>query len=606
MNVTLAIIVITSGKRDTMRRIFILFMLFMLISACSNVGEDEKQTLDEDKSAESTQEVDTTFNKDELQAITNESFLLSEEKLQNLFVLGKVWGYLKYYHPNVANGVYDWDQQLFDNIPNIMNASSSHDRDAALTDWISSLGDFKQGTAEPPQNVAIMTSVDLEWISDLQLSDELASMLTDVKEAKRENTSHYATLNPDAMRVAFQNEKNVWDSYPSTENRLLALYRYWNMIEYFSPFKHLIDEDWDNVLQSFIPKMIKAEDELTYKLAILELIATLNDTHASYAGDAVIEKFWGLRYASVILSIIEDKAVVTGYYNEELGKKSGLMIGDIINKVNNKTVEEIRSEKMKYISGSNETARLLDLSQKLLRSNEDSIMIEYERNGNIGTTEIAVYSKAQAGVEKYDPYRQNIDFYQKMNDNIVYLYPASPGTHDLTVIKSDLMNSKGIIIDLRSYPAYATLQALAELLISPDTPAFQRSIASVEQPGTFYIDGFDTPAVANEYYKGKVVLLVNEISWSRAEYAALVLSAAPNATVIGSTTAGSPGDTSQIILPGNVSTLITGVAYMHPDGTETQGAGIVPDLYVTPTIEGIRANRDEVLEKAIDFLASSQ
>jgi hypothetical protein len=32
--------------------------------------------------------------------------------------------------------------------------------------------------------------------------------------------------------------------------------------------------------------------------------------------------------------------------------------------------------------------------------------------------------------------------------------------------------------------------------------------------------------------------------------------------------------------------------------------GIQPDVFVEPTIEGIRAGRDEVLEKALEYLNS--
>ena len=44
---------------------------------------------------------------------------------------------------------------------------------------------------------------------------------------------------------------------------------------------------------------------------------------------------------------------------------------------------------------------------------------------------------------------------------------------------------------------------------------------------------------------------------------------------------------------------IKGPGVYYPDGRETQRIGIVPDLEVRPTIAGIRAGRDEVLEAAV-------
>jgi C-terminal processing protease CtpA/Prc len=40
----------------------------------------------------------------------------------------------------------------------------------------------------------------------------------------------------------------------------------------------------------------------------------------------------------------------------------------------------------------------------------------------------------------------------------------------------------------------------------------------------------------------------------------------------------------------------------YPDGEETQRIGIVPDIEVKPTIQGIREGRDELMEKAIEII----
>jgi len=56
---------------------------------------------------------------------------------------------------------------------------------------------------------------------------------------------------------------------------------------------------------------------------------------------------------------------------------------------------------------------------------------------------------------------------------------------------------------------------------------------------------------------------------------------------------------SRIPLPGNLEGMISGIGVFYPDGTPTQRVGIVPDLTVRPTIEGIRAGRDEVLEAGV-------
>jgi C-terminal processing protease CtpA/Prc len=45
--------------------------------------------------------------------------------------------------------------------------------------------------------------------------------------------------------------------------------------------------------------------------------------------------------------------------------------------------------------------------------------------------------------------------------------------------------------------------------------------------------------------------------------------------------------------------MISGIGVFYPDKTPTQRVGIIPDIEARPTIRGITAGRDEVLEVAL-------
>ena len=96
-----------------------------------------------------------------------------------------------------------------------------------------------------------------------------------------------------------------------------------------------------------------------------------------------------------------------------------------------------------------------------------------------------------------------------------------------------------------------------------------------------------------------VVILIDEISQSQSEYTAMALRASPNARIVGSTTAGADGNVTPIPLPGGLRSMISGIGVFYPDKRPTQRTGIIPDVEVRPTIEGIRDGRDEVLESAL-------
>ena len=57
-----------------------------------------------------------------------------------------------------------------------------------------------------------------------------------------------------------------------------------------------------------------------------------------------------------------------------------------------------------------------------------------------------------------------------------------------------------------------------------------------------------------------------------------------------------------IQLPGGIEARITGIGAYNPDGSETQRVGILPDVYIRPTIEGMQSGRDEVFEAALEWL----
>jgi C-terminal processing protease CtpA/Prc len=71
------------------------------------------------------------------------------------------------------------------------------------------------------------------------------------------------------------------------------------------------------------------------------------------------------------------------------------------------------------------------------------------------------------------------------------------------------------------------------------------------------------------------------------------------ATLVGEPTAGTNGDVNTFAVPGGFDVRFTGLRTSAPDGSTIQGHGIVPDQVVHPTLEGIRAGRDEILEAAI-------
>ena len=528
---------------------------------------------------------------------------LSPDNITDLALLGKVWGFLKYYHPAVANGEYNWDYELFRALSAILHCKNPAERNDALSKWIDRLGKVNARADVSNERAEIKLSPDLRWIDKKYLGDTLSAQLATIRDTKRTGDNYYISMHPNVGNPNFKNELHYATiKYPDAGFRLLCLYRYWNMIQYFFPYKNLLEEDWNNVLTEMIPTFFGAASELEYKKAALALIARVHDTHANiYSQEQALDTFWGVRFAPVKISFIENKPVVTGYYDTVLAGNTGLHRGDIIEAINNRNVEDIIKEQLPLTPASNYPTQLRNLSGRLLRTNDSVLSISYRRGNDVTTAAIHCYPRQQIN---YSAASKSIDTcFKIIAPGISYLNPDYLKNSYLPAIWPEMEKTKGLVIDFRSYPADFLVFTLSKYLQPEKTPFVKFSNGSVASPGLFTMQqNVFVGGSGKKTYKGKIVIIVNETTQSSAEYHTMAFRTAPGAVVIGSTTAGADGNVSEIILPGGIRTMISGIGVYYPDGKETQRIGIVPDVEVKPTIKGITEGKDELLDKAIAII----
>lgn len=178
--------------------------------------------------------------------------------------------------------------------------------------------------------------------------------------------------------------------------------------------------------------------------------------------------------------------------------------------------------------------------------------------------------------------------FELLDGNIGYITLRSLKKEETDSVMALFKGTKEIVIDIRNYPNTFVPFTLGQYFISSSTPFVKFTKGNPDNPGEFvFTKPLEIPSAA-KMYQGKLVVLVNQFSQSQAEYTTMAFRAGENTTVIGSTTAGADGNVSSIYLPGGLSTSISGIGVYYPNGTETQRVGIVPDIEVKPTIEGIK------------------
>ena len=522
--------------------------------------------------------------------------------VENLAVLGRVWGFVKYHHPRVRAGDVNFDYELFRVLPAVLEATDRTSANLAMAGWLSDLGDPDEcdPCAELPVDLHLTPNTD--WIRDLHLvGPVLGERLQLIQERRPTDNEHYYVSHaPGVGNPDFSNETSYREQpLPDPGFRLLSLFRFWNIIEYWFPYRDLIGDHWETILTEFIPQILSAETEEEYRLTMMEITARVNDTHANLWANLDLRPPRGTFNLPVILRFIEGKAVVTGFSESILGPATGLGIGDIIEEIDGSPVDSLVAAWSPLYSASNQPTRLRDIARNLTKGDPGPVQIRGERaNGTFTLTakRVAIDLLDGAAGRTHD---LPGDAFQMLSEEVAYLKLSSVVAADIQEYVTQASGAEVLVVDVRNYPSEFVVFALGGRLVT-ETREFARfTHGDGANPGAFLW----TPPVSlrplQPHFPGTIVVLIDEVSQSQAEYTTMALRAAPNAIVVGSTTAGADGNISPIPLPGGINSMISGIGVFYPDGTPTQRVGIVPDIEFSPTIEGIRAGRDEVLEAAV-------
>jgi C-terminal processing protease CtpA/Prc len=268
--------------------------------------------------------------------------------------------------------------------------------------------------------------------------------------------------------------------------------------------------------------------------------------------------------------------------------------GDVVVAIDGQPVDSLIDAWLPVYAASNRITQLRDIANFMGRGQCGPGRLTVERGGERHDIALA----REPGPPPTGARDRPGDTFQLLSKDVAYLKLSSVKTLEVAEYLRRAKGTRGLVIDIRNYPSAFMVFALGDHLVRQPTPFVRFTVGQLANPGTFVMADPLRLQPESPTYRGKVVVLVDASTESSAEYTAMAFRAA-GAVVVGSTTAGADGDMSHIRLPGDMDSRFSGIGVFYPDGTPTQRVGIVPDIVVRPTIAGIRAGRDEVLETAI-------
>jgi len=517
---------------------------------------------------------------------------------QRLYHACKAWGHVKYYHTEVANGNVNWDSVLLVSANSFKTAPDNAAFNDSLLVMINKAGVMATSAVLMPVMVdSICNNTDMSWINSQPFSTEVRAALDTIR-ARFRPQSHvlvgeaWAGGNPtfDADNKFYSEE-----DYPNESKRILALFRYWNIINYFYPYKKIMDQNWDTTLVEFVPQIVPANTALSYHLAFREFTNRINDSH-SYMFSPTYNSWNGRIYPPFLARYIENKMVITYV----MPTVTDIHIGDVITKMDGIEIDHYRDSLRKYAHGSNDVEIESNLNQLVMKGTKGGFQITVSNGVNENTFTLmrdTTYNDYIIANNNVNPTWKDTLLNNDCRFGIVDM--AKLQTTDVLTMFNNLWDTDAIIFDIRNYPN-GTLWNIVNSLFESPIHIANFTYPDIKFPGRQYWGEEHIGTGMSSPYNGKIILLFDERTQSQAEYTCMGLEQFPGALKIGSTTSAADGNVALIYLPGKIGAYATFLGTYYPDYTPTQRVGIIPDIEVLPTILGIRSGRDEVMETALN------
>ncbi|MFI5078914.1 MAG: S41 family peptidase, partial [Vicinamibacteria bacterium] len=192
----------------------------------------------------------------------------------------------------------------------------------------------------------------------------------------------------------------------------------------------------------------------------------------------------------------------------------------------------------------------------------------------------------------------------EMEPGLWYVDLTRASMADVTSRLDALAVARGVVFDVRGYPTDAGAGILPHLLDAPETDRWMH-VAKIVGPfgeaAGWFDFGWDLKPAA-PHIAGRVVFLTDGSAISYAESVMGYVADRHLATIVGRPTAGTNGNVASFVTPSGFRVSFTGMRVTRHDGRSPHHlVGVEPDVALAPTLAGIRAGRDEVLERGVQL-----
>ena len=439
--------------------------------------------------------------------------------------------------------------------------------------------------------------------------------------------------------VAVASENNQSPTGLTDEQKLYGLSLFWKEASYnFAHWESSGVIDWDATYQDYIPRVLAARNDFEYYRELQRFCALLKDGHTNvWMPPGLFKRY--MDRLPFLMTEVSERAIVR---NVDVLLADQIPIGSEILEIDGKPVQSMVEEDIIPLISTSAPHMYWETAVRSLSSVGAGILF-----GPKGSTAHLKIQKPDGQTGEInvprDHYERKVGWlvpttkvpiseFRMLDDRVAYMalnsFSSSEIVDEFRAKLPDLSAASAIIIDLRENGGGNSNNSSAivgHFTAEPFKGASWRTPIhdAVYRAWGKVSDQYPSLEKYKDYYYGHVyrsveatehqpsdgiklstptLVLIGRKTASAAEDFLIMADDIDHLTTMGEPTHGSTGQPLSLELPGGGTARISAKRDFYPDGREFIGLGVQPDILVQSTVDDIRAGRDAVLEKALDYL----
>ena len=397
------------------------------------------------------------------------------------------------------------------------------------------------------------------------------------------------TIVPDSLKTPRALAVNERFTANDRATRLADVARAWSLFEHFYPYFDVVQTDWPAARAAALRTAATDAGTGAFQATLGRLIAALHDGHGFVSPAlrvvAAPDVQFGWADGRIFVTAVGDSAAA-----------NGVRRGDELLAVDRRRPDSLLAEASTRISGA---------TKQWVRTRALAALLA----GDFGTSVRARLRGADGTVREVSLARASLpastdgrpDKIADLAPGVIYVDLGRITDADFAAALPRLEQARGIVFDMRGYPSRVNTPSILAHLTDTVIHSAHFEVPIITMPDhrdVGYVDGDWTVPPAAPRLRAQIAFLSGGGAISYAESTLGVVEAYRLGEIVGEPSAGTNGNVNPFVLPGGFNVVWTGMLVQKRDGTPHHGVGIVPTVPVSPTVAGLRAGRDEVLERA--------